>query len=123
MKKLSVLLGAIILSTGVSFAYMDDGQTSNIDVLRSQGYSEAILHVVDTARNHDSNGITPRYYKRSMNNGKRLGKGYSVLKTYVDPAQDDGLFGEHQINFSNSWDWGRNKYSARYKKINEVESL
>ena len=123
MKKLSVLLGIILLSMGASFAYMNDGETSDIDLLRTQGYSEAILQVVDTAKYHDSNSRSKRYYKGGADQGKKLGKGYSVLKIYVDPLQDDGRFGEHQINFSNSWDWGRNRYSERYKKVNEIENL
>ena len=123
MKKLFVLLGVIVLSTGMSFASMSESDTSNIDILRRQGFSESALHIVDTAKYHagDKSG---RYYTRNVDNGKKLGKTYTVIKDYVDPIQDDGLFGEHQINFSNSWDWGRNKYSGRYNsKEKKVENL
>ena len=121
MKNLSVLLGVIILSSGMSFGAINDNATSDIDLLRNQGYSESILEVVDTAKSHDSNGLTPRYYTSRGKN--KLGRGYTSLKTYIDPVQDDGLFGDHQINFSNSWTWGRNKYSSKYRKVNTVENL
>ena len=121
MKKLSVLLGVIILSTGVGFASMNDNETSDIDLLRTQGFSESTLEVIDMARNHDSNNGYKRYYTSRGKN--KLGRAYSSIKKYVDPIQDDGRFGEHQIQYSNSWDWGRNKYSSRYRKVQQTENL
>lgn len=122
MKKLLVLLGAVILSSGISFAAIGENETTDIDYLRSLGYSESALQIVDTAKYHGSHG-KPRYYQRNVNNGKKLGKAYTVVKYWFDPAQDDGLFGEHQINFSNSWTWEKNKYSSRYKPAKGVENL
>ena len=120
MKKVLVLFGAIILSTGISFGEIQEGTTSDIDNLRRQGFSESMLEVVDTARYHDSNGKTSRYFDRSRN---KLGRGYSSIKNYIDPGQDDGLFGDHQIQFSNSWDWGKNRYAVRKKKVQKTENL
>ena len=121
MRKVFVLLSIAALSMGASFAAINDNATSDIDLLRNQGYSEGILNVIDTAKSHDGNGNNPRYYTTRGKNA--LGRGYTSLKTYIDPVQDDGLFGEHQINFSNSWTWGRNRYSSRYRKANNVENL
>ena len=121
MRKVFVLLSIAALSMGASFASINDNATSDIDLLRNQGFSESILEVIDTARNHDSNGVTPRYYTSRSKN--KLGRGYTSFKTYIDPVQDDGLFGDHQINFSNSWTWGRNRYSSKYRKVNTVENL
>ncbi len=120
MNKLFALLGAGILLSGISFAYINESATSDLNILKGQGYSDSMLRVVDTARYHDTNGTYQRHYGKSR---KKLGRSYSVIKTYVDPVQDDGLFGEHQINFSNSWDWGQNKYSGRYKKVESIENL
>ena len=121
MKKLSVLLGVIILSSGISFASIDDNATSDIDLLRNQGFSESMLEVVDVAKSHDSNNTSKRYY--TSRSKRKMGRAYSTIKTYIDPVQDDGLFGEHQINFSNSWDYNKNKYSSRYKKVKTTENL
>ena len=121
MKKLSVLLGIIILSSGISYAAINEDRTSDIDLLRNQGFSESTLQVVDTAKFHDSNGRSNRYFKKSKN---KFGRGYSAIKTYIDPVQDDGLFGEHQIHFSNSWDFGRNNYAVRRNNTSkEVDNL
>lgn len=124
MKKLLVLLGVAVLSSGVSFASIDETKTSDIDILRNQGYSESMLNVVDVAKSFNSyNKGKSRYYRNAMDRGNFFGKKYSYLKTYFDPVQDDGLFGEHQINFSNSWDWGRNRYSSRYTSVSGYENL
>ena len=121
MKKLVLLFGVMILSGGMSFAVLEEGKSSDIDTLRSQGFSESMLEVVDTARSHDSNGQSLRYFDRSKN---KMGRGYSSIKKYIDPMQDDGRFGEHQIHFSNSWDWGRNGYALRRKKVvQQTENL
>jgi len=120
MKKVFVLFGAIILSTGMSLAVIDESKTSDIDSLRDQGFSESMLEIVDTVRYRNSNAKVPRYFDKSRN---KMGRGYSSLKQYIDPCQDDGLFGEHQVHFSNSWDWGKNRYAVRKKKVIKTENL
>ncbi len=122
MKKLAVLLGVIMLSSAC-LAYIEEDKTSDIDALRQGGFSEGMLHVVDTAKYHHTRGKQERYFLNGPRSGKKLGRGYSSLKGYVDPTQDDGILGEHQVNFSNSWDWGRNRYSARYKATQKPENL
>ena len=125
MKKLLVLLGIIILPCTSALASIGEYQTSDIDTLRYEGYSESMLQAVDTSKYHQTRGKSKRYFQSTSQtkSGKKLGRAYSYIKTYVDPAQDDGLFGEHQINFSNSWDWGKNNYSSRYKKVEQIDNL
>ena len=72
--------------------------------MRKQGFSEGFLRVLDTNYAlHQGEGETyVRYYtpKRSLGN---IGTRYTKFKLYFDPCQDDGQFGEHQIQFTNNW--------------------
>lgn len=123
MKKLLVLLGIITITPCISYAFINESETSNIDVLRHQGYSESTLEVVDTAKYYNG-GISKknqRYFKTKEH--RHLGKGYKYLKQYVDPAQDDGIFGEHQINFSNNWNGDVTKYTSEKVQSNQVDNL
>ncbi len=124
MKKLIVLCGLATLSTSLSFAYFESTKTSDIDILRAQGYSESTLQVVDwaNATNKGQDSTYVRHFVKKQPKGK-LGKAYTNLKLYVDPSQDDGLFGEHQINFTNTWNGDNTKYSTRVMEKEKIEDL
>ncbi len=125
MKKLIVLMGILSFSTSLSFAYLDEATTSNVEVLRAQGYSESALRIIDTTNSFASgkNGTYVRYFQPKQHKG--LGKPYTVVKRYFDPIQDDDLFGEHQINFSNAWDVTGEEpsYSTQLRPKEHVENL
>ena len=123
MKKLLVLLGVMVFASCSSYAHIDESETSDIDTLRTQGYSESMLEVIDTVKSHNKgkNSKTQRYFRRKDH--RSLGKGYDYLKLYIDPIQDDGFFGEHQINFSNNWNGDNTKYSSQYVRNNQADNL
>ena len=62
-------------------------------------------------------GPTGRYKKHFYT---KKNSPYTSLKLYVDPIQDDGNFGQHQVNFTNTWTGDETHYSTRAK---EVENL
>ncbi len=99
MKKITALLGFIALLSTVSFAEITTKQTADFDYLKTQGFSESTLHVVDTARAH-TEGVDG-YQKKYRDDGRV--RPYKAIKLYFDPAQEDDKFGEHQIEFSNTW--------------------
>ena len=107
MKKVLVLFSMMALASSASFAYIQE--SSNIDSLRRQGYSESMLKVVDVVKykNQGDNGNYQRVFNKKPNTG------YSALKIYWDPYQDDGDFGSHQINFTNTWMGDETPYSSR----------
>lgn len=98
MKKIIASLGFLALLAPFSLA-IDETMTADIDVMRSQGYSESALRVIDTARAHQQ-AMAGNYQRRFINTH---GGAYKILKLYVDPSQEDDQFGEHQINFANTW--------------------
>lgn len=123
MKKIMALFGIMLLSAGISFAAIEENDTADIDIMRSQGYSENALRVVDAIKANNQ-GPTGRY-KRHFYDKKSnfLGRAYTRLKNYVDPAQDDHLFGEHEINFTNTFFGDEPPYSIRKTDEIDVENL
>lgn len=117
MKKVLVLFSAMTLMTGVSLAYIED--TSNIDNLRTQGYSESLLRSLDLVK-VNSAGTNGNYQRRFPLKRKSA---YSNLKVYWDPIQDDGEFGVHQVDFSNTWMGGETSYSSRFHSDKGVDNL
>ena len=123
MKKIIALFGFIALSTSVSFAYIYDDATADIDVLKKQGYSTAALELVDKARDLQS-GQDGKYQKKFAQKGRtKKGNVYHQVKTYLDPIQDDGKFGVHKIEFSNTWQGDEVFYASPLKEKDTVENL
>ena len=124
MKKLLVLFGVMALLPMASFAYYYENETADIDVLKAQGYSDSALMIVDLTNdiNKGQNGTYTRRYQQKSPKGK-LGNAYTYLKRYVDPFQDDGKFGEHQINFTNTWTGENAHYSSALEEKSTVENL
>ena len=124
MKKIAILFGAIMISTTVSMAYMQENETSNIDSLRAQGFSRSTLEVVDKVSdmNKGKNTVYERRFVTKKHHNK-LGKIYTEIKNYVDPSQDNGKFGEQPITFTNTWQGFDTKYSSEKDEIKPVENL
>lgn len=116
MRKILTLVGIAVFATGISFASIDEDKTTDIDVLRAQGYSESALQIVDVvkANNQGPNGTYQRRFS------PKKASPYQALKIYVDPIQDDGAFAEHQVNFTNTWQGDETEYSMIRK---ETENL
>lgn len=123
MKKILIMSGLFLISTASCFAYLNESTSSDVETLRAQGFSENMLRVIDLA-NEKNKGINGNYVRhfQPKNQSKKLGA-YSKVKIYFDPTQDDGLFGEHQINFSNSWMGDENSYSSPLQEKQVVEDL
>ncbi len=123
MKKIIALFGFIALSTTISFAYVYDDATADIDVLKTQGYSTSALELVDKARSMQK-GQGGTYERKFAQKGRtKKGNVYHQVKTYLDPAQDDGKFGEHKIEFSNTWQGDEVFYASPLKEKEVVENL
>lgn len=120
MKKLFVLFGIMTFISSASFAYYFENETLNPEVLDAQGYSDSTIVIADKvhALNAGLNGNYQRRYKLQHKN--KLGKAYYYLKNYIDPLQDDGLFCEHQINFSNTWADGTTFYTTPERPVKGV---
>ncbi|MBQ9149905.1 hypothetical protein IJX73_03135 [bacterium] len=121
MKKIMTLSAIIISLAGVSFAAVHEDDTSNIDRLRAQGYSEQTLRTIDTVKSMNQHGNYETYYENKKSNA--IGQAYTKLKRYVDPKQDDNKFGVHQINFTNTFFDDETEYATRKKPKNSVENL
>lgn len=112
MKKIFATFCLLAMTQG-AFAYIRGGTTSDIDNLQGRGYSQATLKIIDAEKSRvqregEGNGRYERYYETSYYNEPRDKKGrrmywYNRLKVYVDPKQDDTLFGEREINFYNKF--------------------
>ena len=123
MKKIMTLLGVALFSTSISFGAIEENSTANIEILRSQGYSETALRTVDTVKAHNQ-GPTGKYKRHFHDKHSNfIGKSYTRLKRYVDPAQDDNLFGEHQINFTNTFYGTEPPYATRKTDEIQIEDL
>ena len=123
MKKIAALFAVTLLSIGVSNAVMTDTQTTEIDTLRSQGYSESALRAIDTikANNQGPTGRYQRYFTPKKSN--IFGRAYTNVKNYIDTAQDDGNFGQRQINFTNTFLDEGAEYAQPTVESNNIENL
>ena len=117
MKKVLTALSVTLISSTVCFAMMEETQTSNIDILRAQGYSESALKVIDIAKAHGQ-GLKYKKYYTTQAKGP-----YHRIKVYTDPIQDDDTFGEHQLNFANSWNGDETRYTSGKVPSGKVEDL
>ena len=120
MKRLMTLLVSGLLLTNISIAAIDEVKTSDVDTLRAQGYSESALRILDTVKYYNQG--TSGKYQRRFTVPKEPGA-YHRLKVYVDPVQEDDLFGEHQINFTNNWNGDENSYSTQKVENGPIENL
>ncbi len=117
------LLLAFSMTPLMAYASIGADRTSDVDTLRLQGYSESALKIMDDVK-YRSQGENKSYQKRFVKKeGNAFGRGYTKVKNYVDPIQDDNTFGEHQINFSNTWNGDEPEYSTRRVDPNQVENL
>ena len=123
MKKILVLFGIIAIAPLSVSAYINEGESTSMKTLQTQGFSPSTIQAVDWTkyRNQGSNGRYVRYYQQKQNGF--LGRAYHRLKTYVDPYQDDGKFGDTHIQFSNTWMGDDTFYSDDYSRNRQVENL
>ena len=124
MKKFAITLCLVLCATGATFAYYEEDTMQKIDVLRAQGFSESTIQTVDVATklNRGRNGKTTSTFAKKR--GKNaLGRSYTAIKNYFDPLQDDGNFGEHQIQFTNTWNSDVPEYANKFNNSYSVENL
>ena len=119
MKKIMILFAATLLLTNLSFAYIKEGTTSDIQTLQTQGFSEGALRVVDTVKlyNQSASKKYERHYKKTKPSA------YTNVKRYIDPIQDDDNFAEHEINYTNTWNGDETHYSTTKIKDSKIEDL
>ena len=122
MKKIIALFAVALFSTTIAHAAMTEAQTSEIETLRVQGFSESALRSIDTikALNQGPNGT---YQKKFIPKRNFLGKTYTTIKNYFDPAQDDNEFGHHQINFTNTFMNEKAHYAYPTKEVEVLDNL
>ena len=121
MKKILLSLTVMAVIPCISMAYVYENETSNLEVLKVQGYSTPTLQMMD-AVNYSDKGVNGTYQRKFKNHraDDKIGW-YQRLKQYVDPIQDDGKFGEHDVTLSNTWLNDYTKYSSPLKS--DVEDL
>ena len=124
MKKILAFVGIMALSATASYAFYTESNTSSVDMLRRQGYSESALRVVDTVK-YNARGTNGKYQKRfiPVAQNSKIGRSYSYLKSYIDPIQDDGEFAQHQINFTNTWNGDETHYSQKRFDSRGIDNL
>ena len=121
MRKILAFVGVMALSVTASYAFYTERNVSSVDMLRRQGYSESTLKVVDTVK-YSARGTNGKYEKRfvPVAQNSKAGRSYTRLKNYVDPIQDDGDFGQHQVNFTNTWKGNETKYSSSKEPVENL---
>ena len=124
MKKLLLATFFAFALSNVSFAYIGDETTADLDVLERQGYSQSTLELVDLTNSlHADEG---KHYQRQFvkkTPSTALGRGYQRVKVYFDPMQDDGVFGEHKIEYANTWNSDEVPYASAKKRVRRAENL
>lgn len=106
MKKFAITI--CILGAGLAsgaFASFQSEDVSTVPHLKGEGFSTEMTKVTDLVRYNHSNKTIEPYYDKDVYAGStdRREKWYTTVKRWLDPAQDDGLFGRHEINYTNDW--------------------
>lgn len=111
MKKLVILLIMLMLTSSAMAVYIE-GTSTDPELLRKTGHSEATVKAVEDVKVRNSGyGQDPYqsyYHGISFENGYPSKKAfiadwYAKIRNSIDPAQDDGYFGKHEINYSNRY--------------------
>lgn len=104
MKKVVMVLCLLAFSQG-AFAYIKEGTSTNIEDLQGVGYSQEMLKAIDGQKSRNNPRTYERYYNDTQDSEytTKAGKAYYKLKLYLDPAQNDHHFGEHEVNFTNGY--------------------
>jgi len=124
MKKLLILTALCAITfNGTAQAYLRENSTASTETLERQGYSRATLELTDmhVSKTAGEAGKQRRFVNKKS--GNIFGRAYERIKLYTDPGQDDGLFGEHEINFTNNWTGQTNTYTTRKKTQRRVDNL
>lgn len=109
MKKLAIFLTMLLFVPSAMAVYIEDTSTS-YDVLKKTGSSDSAIRILEDIKVRNSGyGNEPyeSYFTDvSYENGYPSKKAfvldwYRKIRDQIDPAQDDGYFGKHQINFDN----------------------
>lgn len=104
MKKIFLIL-VLLGFIAPSYAFLVESTTSDVDVLKHSNYSESTLKIIDTIKTENTYGFNPYspayqpIYPVTAWDHTRMW--YEKIKDWVDPMQDDGYFGHHEINFEN----------------------
>ena len=123
MKKILVLFGIIAFAQAGVMAYMYENETASVPTLQAQGFSQSTAEVADWAK-YRNGGIHTKYVRYYQpKSGNILGRSYQKLKEYFDPVQDNGTFGDSQIEFSNTWSGDNTFYSSDRETNRQVERL
>lgn len=107
MKKFAItfcILGALGVASG-AFASIESENMATVPFLRADGHTEEMSKIADFVRYKHSNETAIPYYNQDPYAGADTHglKWYTAIKRWFDPAQDDQLFGRHEIKFTNAW--------------------
>ncbi len=122
MKKILLSLSMIALVSTSAFAYINEGTSGAVKTLEKQGFSKSTLEVIDWV-NYRQEGAEEKYVRRFVPKRNYLGRLYQYIKVYTDPIQDDGRFGDHHVEFSNTWFGNDVFYSSDLRKNKKIENL
>lgn len=112
MKKLFLIACSLLIMPS-AFAYVTTSELSDVEYLKGKGYSEALLKTVDLQKDNQKGPRgtyervyqTNRYVKPSGSFFKQTKEHllyfYDKAKLYLDPIQDDDLFGNRENTFTN----------------------
>lgn len=112
MKKLFLIACSFLIMPS-AFAYVTTSDLSDVEYLKGKGYSEAMLKTMDLQKDNQKgpHGTyervyqTNRYVKPSGSFFKQTKEHllyfYDKAKLYLDPIQDDDLFGNRETSFTN----------------------
>lgn len=107
MKKVILVL-AVVLFTQGAYAYLEAGNTADIDRLEKAGYSQAALKIIDrtVSQSQGQGNLDNEHYVRYYSDYKPkngLAAFYTKARIYIDPTTEDNFFGRHEIDFNNAW--------------------
>ncbi len=135
MKKIFLITCSLLIMPS-AFAYITTGDLSDVKYLKGKGYSEATLKTMDLQMENQKGPYgkyervyqTNRYVKPSGSFFKQTKEHllyfYDKAKLYLDPIQDDDLFGNREATYTNKPIQEiptRSEATVKVKKIEEIQ--
>lgn len=107
MKKVILALGITLIAQS-AFAYLEEGNTANVERLQKAGYSQAALKVIDrtVSQSQGDGNLENEHYVRYYSDYKPkngIAAFYTKARIYLDPTTEDDFFGRHEHDFNNAW--------------------
>ena len=95
MKKILTLTLMLLISASAGMCSISNKEMTNETYMKNQGYSDETIRLI--------NMQIYEPFGEKEKQGTPIGRAWRKINAFIDPAYDDGKFGQQNIEFTNRW--------------------